>query len=70
VCVDRSVIAGQGPVLQGRYLLPAVGVFGLAVGFLIAQLPARVRPPVCGLVLAGLALQVLALSSVIQAFYL
>ncbi len=67
----RSLIAGQGPLLQGRYLLPAIGLFGLAVGFLIAHLPGRSRAPACGLVLAGLlAVQVLSLSSVLRAYYL
>ncbi|MGI8506449.1 MAG: hypothetical protein ACR2MK_06515, partial [Solirubrobacteraceae bacterium] len=67
----RSLIADRGPLLQGRYLLPAIGLFGLATGFLIAHLPARGRAPACGLVLAGLlVVQVLSLSSVLRAYYL
>lgn len=66
----RSIIAGRGALLQGRYLLPAIGLLGLAVAFLLAHLPARGRAAACGLVLAGLlVLQVLSLSTVIQAYY-
>jgi hypothetical protein len=67
----RSIIAGQGPVLQGRYLLPMLGLFGLAVGQLVGRVPARVRPAGLGLTLTALlGLQVLSLTAVINAFYL
>ncbi len=66
----RSLIDGQGALLQGRYLLPLVGLFGLAVALIVTRIRARWRPPVCGAVLAGLLLlQVLALATVTQRYY-
>jgi 4-amino-4-deoxy-L-arabinose transferase-like glycosyltransferase len=66
----RSLIAGQGPLLQGRYLLPLVALFGLTVAFGIHHLPRRVQAAGCGVVIAGLlVLQVLSLSTVMQAYY-
>jgi 4-amino-4-deoxy-L-arabinose transferase-like glycosyltransferase len=67
----RVIINGQGEFLTGRYILPAIGLLGLAVGLIVSRIPARARPAACGLVLvAMLSLQVVALSSVLQAFYL
>ena len=67
----RVIVNGQAEFLAGRYILPAVGLLGLAVGLIVSRNPARARPGACGLVLIGmLALQVVALSSVLQAFYL
>ena len=40
--------------LQGRYLLPVVGLLGLAVGLVIARVPARIRPSACALALTAL----------------
>jgi hypothetical protein len=67
----RSVIAGQGPtILQGRYLLPVVALFGLAVGLLVVRLPVGRRGPACGALLAALlALQVLSLATVAGEYY-
>jgi hypothetical protein len=66
----RSLIAGQGPLLQGRYLLPLVALFGITVAFGIHHLPRRVQAAGCGVVIAGLlVLQVLSLSTVMQAYY-
>ena len=66
----RSIIAGDGAILQGRYLLPAIGVFGLAVALIVTRIPARVRGPACGaLATALMLLQVLALTTVVQAYY-
>jgi 4-amino-4-deoxy-L-arabinose transferase-like glycosyltransferase len=66
----RSLIAGQGPVLQGRYLLPVVGIFGLAVALIVGRLPASWRAPVCGLLIAGmLLLQIVALGAVGARYY-
>ena len=66
----RSIIAGEGAILQGRYLLPAIGVFGLAVALIVTRIPARVRGPACGaLAMALMLLQVLALTTVVQAYY-
>jgi 4-amino-4-deoxy-L-arabinose transferase-like glycosyltransferase len=65
------IIGGGGQFNQGRYLLPVVGLLGLAIALIVRALPPRVRPPACGLVLTGLlALQVISLSAVLQAYYL
>jgi Predicted membrane protein (DUF2142) len=67
----RSIIAGQGTILQGRYLLPVVSLFGLAVGLIVAKVPIRWRPSACGLALTGLLLlQTISLVAVLEAFYL
>jgi Predicted membrane protein (DUF2142) len=67
----RVIINGQGEFLTGRYILPAIGLLGLAVGLIVSRVPPRARPAVCGLVLVSmLSLQVVALSSVLQAYYL
>ena len=66
----RSIIAGAGAVLQGRYLLPVIGLFGLAVGLILSRLPVLWRGPVCGALLAGfLVLQVVALSTIARTYY-
>jgi 4-amino-4-deoxy-L-arabinose transferase-like glycosyltransferase len=66
----RSLINGNGPFLQGRYLLPAVGLFGLAVALIVSRLPARWRGPVCGALVPGmLLLDVIALSTIAGAYY-
>jgi 4-amino-4-deoxy-L-arabinose transferase-like glycosyltransferase len=66
----KQIIATGFPLLQGRYLLPVVALFGLAVGFLVGRLPRRMRAPACGALLAALlVLQVLALGTVARMFY-
>ena len=61
----------RGPVLQGRYLLPVIGLLGLVVGLVVSRLPGRLRPGACGAVLLLLlSLQALSMSAVIKAFYL
>ena len=67
----RSIIAGAGQILQGRYLLPMVGLLGLGVGLVVVALPARWRAGACGLTLAGLlVIQTLSLTTVLHAYYL
>ena len=67
----RSIIAGKGPILQGRYLLPVIGLLGLAAGLIAARIPVRARPSACAVALAGLlAWQAISLVSVIRAYYL
>ena len=67
----RSEINGDGPVLQGRYLLPVIGLLGLAVGLVVSHLPERFRPGASAAVLLLLlTLQALSMSAVIKAFYL
>jgi hypothetical protein len=66
----RSLINHQGPFLQGRYLLPVVGLFGLAVALVLGRLPRRWQGPACAtLVPAMLLLQVLALATVARTYY-
>lgn len=66
----RSLIAGEGPVLQGRYLLPVLGLFGLAVALIVGRLPAAWRAPACGVLIAGmLLLQIVALGTLGARYY-
>ena len=66
----RALIAGQPAVLQGRYLLPVLPLFGLAVGLLVTRVPSRWRADACGAVVAGLlVLQVLALATIAGSYY-
>jgi 4-amino-4-deoxy-L-arabinose transferase-like glycosyltransferase len=67
----RVLIAGGGQFLQGRYLLPVVGLLGLAVGLIIDRIPLRLRSSACGLALTGLlALQAISLAAILEAYYL
>jgi 4-amino-4-deoxy-L-arabinose transferase-like glycosyltransferase len=66
----RSLIAGQGPILQGRYLLPVVALWGLSVASLIARISPRRQAAACGVLMAGLlVLQVFSLSTILHAYY-
>jgi 4-amino-4-deoxy-L-arabinose transferase-like glycosyltransferase len=66
----RSLLNGNGPYLQGRYLLPVVGVFGLAVAIVVDRLPGRWQGTACAVLLPSmLLLQVIALSTVAAAYY-
>lgn len=65
------LIDGGGQFLQGRYLLPVVGLLGLAVGLIVRSVPARFRPSLCGLTIATLlAVQAVSLATVVKAYYL
>jgi 4-amino-4-deoxy-L-arabinose transferase-like glycosyltransferase len=67
----RALISGGGVFLQGRYLLPVVSLFGLAVGLVIARVPARIRPSACALALTALlVMQVLSLSTELHGYFL
>jgi 4-amino-4-deoxy-L-arabinose transferase-like glycosyltransferase len=62
--------SGQGPFIQGRYLLPVISLFGLAVALVVSRIPARSRGPVSAVLIVGLlSLQVLALATVAKAYY-
>lgn len=66
----RALIGGQGPLLQGRYLLPVLGLFGLAVALVVGRLPPAWRAPTCGMLIAGmLLLQLVALAAVGARYY-
>jgi FtsH-binding integral membrane protein len=61
---------GDGPFIQGRYMLPVVSLFGLAVALVVGRMPRRARGPVAAILLVGLvALQVLALATVARTYY-
>jgi 4-amino-4-deoxy-L-arabinose transferase-like glycosyltransferase len=64
-------IDGGGEFLQGRYLLPLVGLAGLAVALVVDRLPTRTRGIAAASVLTALlAFQVLSLATVSHAYYL
>lgn len=66
----QSIISTNSTLLQGRYALPVVALFGLAVGFVVSHLPQRLRTPACGALLAALLLlQVLALGTIARTYY-
>jgi hypothetical protein len=66
----RAIIVGQGALLQGRYLLPVIGLFGLAVALIVRHIPVRWRASTAGVVLAALLiLQVLSLATIVKAYY-
>jgi hypothetical protein len=44
---------GTDPLIVGRYLLPMVSLFGLAIAFTVGSLPRRVGPLVGAVILAG-----------------
>jgi 4-amino-4-deoxy-L-arabinose transferase-like glycosyltransferase len=44
------------PVLTGRYLLPAVALYGCAIAWVVSSLPRRLGLPVAGVLLGGAAL--------------
>jgi Predicted membrane protein (DUF2142) len=51
----RSLLdsGGKEPLIVGRYLLPMVSLFGLAVAFTVGSLPRRLGPLIGAIVLAG-----------------
>jgi 4-amino-4-deoxy-L-arabinose transferase-like glycosyltransferase len=52
----RDLQVGGDPLITGRYLLPAIAAFGLAVAWVIGSLPRRVAPWAGAVVLAGFVL--------------
>jgi 4-amino-4-deoxy-L-arabinose transferase-like glycosyltransferase len=66
----RSLLAYDGPLLQGRYLLPLIGVGALAVAVALKQLPGALRAGAAGAILSGLVLgQLVALAAVTGAYF-
>ena len=53
----RALIIGEGQFLQGRYLLPVVGLLGLAIALIVSRIPLKARALVCALTLVALALR-------------
>jgi hypothetical protein len=67
----RVLIAHQGLFLQGRYLLPVVGLLGMLVGLIVVRLPQPARPWIGGLTVSVLlGAQVLSLATIAQGYYL
>jgi hypothetical protein len=67
----ESLASGSGILVQGRYLLPVVSVAGLCVALVVAKAPVRVRVALGGSALVALlGLQVIALATVAQVFYI
>ena len=65
-----ALLGGPDPLIVGRYLLPLVGVFALAVTFVATSLPRRLGPLLAALLLgAGVALQLGGLGMVLLRFY-
>jgi hypothetical protein len=66
----RSLAGGNGAVITGRYLLPLVALFGLAVGIVIKSLPRPLAAPAGGVVVAvSVAMQFVAVGLVLERFY-
>jgi 4-amino-4-deoxy-L-arabinose transferase-like glycosyltransferase len=66
----RALAGGPDPLITGRYLLPVVAVFGLAVAFVISSLRARASAVLGAVVLSGLlALNLTGLMLTVTRFY-
>ena len=66
----RSLISGNGPLLQGRYILPVSGLFGLAIALLVKRLPPGWRHGFAAAAVAAMFLvQVLALATIAKRYY-
>jgi hypothetical protein len=66
----RLVVSGAGLFMQGRYLVPLVGLAGLVAAAALLAVPARRRPTVLAVALSGLfALQLFSLGLVAERFY-
>lgn len=67
----RSLIGFQGdPILTGRYLLPLLGLMGVAVALLVSVLPRRLGALASGAIIAGLlAVQFVAAGMLLERFY-
>ncbi len=66
----HEVKADGTSFMQGRYLFPAIGIFGLALAGALSLLPERLRGAATGAAIAGLfVFHLLALGLVIERFY-
>lgn len=54
VSAYRDLAVGGDPLLTGRYLLPAVALYGLAIGWVFGSLPRWIGVPLAGAMLAVL----------------
>lgn len=71
--VSYRALLGNGatnPLIVGRYLLPMIALFGLAIAFTIGSLPRRLGPPVAAFVLsAGVLLSLTGIGITAVRFY-
>ena len=67
----RSMLGNPGdPIITARYLLPVVGLFGIAVALVATALPRALQAVYSGLVVAvGVALQFISLGLLLERFY-
>jgi hypothetical protein len=67
----RAMLSSPGdPIITGRYLLPLIGLLGLAVAIVGSVLPRMARAAYAGVVLAaGVAIQVVSLGLLLERFY-
>jgi 4-amino-4-deoxy-L-arabinose transferase-like glycosyltransferase len=68
----RSLLASGGtePLIVGRYLLPMVSLFGLAIAFTVGALPRRIGPAVGAAILAtGVLLSLAGVGITVVSFY-
>jgi 4-amino-4-deoxy-L-arabinose transferase-like glycosyltransferase len=67
----RSMLTNPGdPIVTGRYLLPLIGLFGIAIAIGGSALPRPWRGGYAGLVLAaGVALQLISVGLLVERFY-
>jgi hypothetical protein len=67
----RSLITNPGdPIITARYLLPVIGLFGVAIALVASALPRVARAAYMGLVVAvGVALQLISLGLLVERFY-
>jgi hypothetical protein len=66
----RSLLAAPDPVITGRYLLPLVSLYGLAVALAVSWLPRRLAPAAGGAVVSALVLlQIGAFGVLLERFY-
>jgi hypothetical protein len=52
----RDLQVGGDPLVTGRYLLPCIALLGVAIAWMVAQLPPRLRAPFAAAILAGFVL--------------
>ncbi|HEX7292239.1 MAG TPA: DUF2142 domain-containing protein [Conexibacter sp.] len=65
-----ALLDGPDPVIVGRYLLPLIALFALAITFVATSLPRRLGPPFAAAVLAcGVLLQLAGLGLTVARFY-
>jgi len=65
-----ALLDGPDPIVLGRYLLPLIGLFALAVTFVATSLPRRLGPLFAAVVLgSGVLLQLAGLGLTVARFY-